>query len=285
VSTAATVGVSESAESTSAWLALGGLIQAAVNGALAGAIAGALAGGVGGRIAMRITAIMATDAEQGALTDAGERVGDITFEGTLALIFFGGIFSGVLGGFVFAATSRWFRDAGRATGVLFGVFLLATLGWGVIEGDNFDFATFGAVTANLAMFAAIFLLFGVLVAPLYDWIRSSFPRPSLTVGGLAVLPAYALGLLMTAGLLGAVAAGFGAEGSKRWFFTIVPAYLILAMPLAAILIGRRRRFDRVSELKDDPLAIAAALAVIILPVVVGVALDAQALSEILGDAY
>lgn len=271
--------------SSSPRLALGALIHTSVSGVLAGAVAGAIAGGLGGRLAMRISAIMATDAEQGSLTDAGERVGHITLDGTLELVFFGGIFSGVLGGLIFAATPRWFGDAGRARGALFGMFLVATLGWGVIEGDNLDFATFGAVTVNLAMFAAIFLLFGVLVVPLFDWMRSVLSPPGLHFAGLVALSAYALGTVMIVGILGTVGAGFGAEGSERWFFTIIPAYVIVAMPLAAMLISRRRPFDRLSDLKDDAAMMWLAFAVIAAPVVLGIALDLQALAQILSDAY
>src|SRR3990172_7155297 len=57
---------------------------------ISGAAAGVIAGGVGSRVAMRIVAITASDADQGAITDAEETVGEITAEGTIFLVFIGG---------------------------------------------------------------------------------------------------------------------------------------------------------------------------------------------------
>ncbi|MDP9238705.1 MAG: hypothetical protein M3P30_15125 [Chloroflexota bacterium] len=43
--------------------------------ALAGALSGAVACGIGARLAMRVTALLASDADQGKLTDAEAIVG------------------------------------------------------------------------------------------------------------------------------------------------------------------------------------------------------------------
>ena len=62
------------------------------------------------------------------------------------------------------------------TGLVFGVLLLAVLG-SAIEGDNFDFYVFGPRTLNVAMFASLFILFGLLVAPLFDFVNRALPAP------------------------------------------------------------------------------------------------------------
>ena len=61
---------------------------------------------------------------------------------------------------------------------MLGVFLLATLGWTVIEGDNKDFHLFGSLLLNIAIFASLFILFGVVVVPLFDWIARWLPALS-----------------------------------------------------------------------------------------------------------
>ncbi len=262
---------------------VGSLAHTIAAGTLAGAVAGAIAGGIGGRLAMRVVGIMATDREQGALTDAEESVGQITLDGTLALIVFGGIASGILGGLIYAAMRRWFADAGAWRGLVFGAFLLGCLGWGVIEGDNFDFAAFGSVTVNVAMFSAIFLLFGVLLAPVYSWIDGALVPPSRRIGAVVSLPFYALGLLFA---LGVVGAGIGEASGDSQPRVIIFAYLIGFTAVAAAIIGSGgRRFERLSDLRGDTRMMCVALVVMLVPLVVGVIFDAQALNEILRDAY
>ena len=60
-------------------------------------------------------------------------------------------------------------------------------------------------------------------------------------------------------------------------------YALLAMPLGAYVLGRANGgFERLSELRGRPLLLAAALALLALPVIVGVALDANAIADIYG---
>lgn len=272
-------------QSTGVARTLGLLLHRAVSGALAGAIAGLVAG-LGVRLAMRVTAIMATGAEQGTITDAEETVGRISLEGSLFLIIVGGGGFGILGGLVFAAMTRWFAGAGRWAGPLFGAFLLATLGWAVIEGDNRDFATLGAVTVNLAMYVAVFLAYGVVVAPAFGALARLLPAPALRPAFLAALPVYALGLLLVAGIIGITAAAFFEDGAERPLYIIVPVYLVAVTALAGALIARRPHgFERLSSLRGDTASMTAALAVIALPVALGLGLNAHALISILRDAY
>lgn len=267
-------------------LQIGLVVREITAGALAGGIAGAIAGGLGGRLAMRITALMATEAEQGILTEAEETVGQITLDGSLALIVFGGVLIGVLGGLIYAAVSRWVADFRGWRGLVFGIVLLITLGWGIIEGDNFDFATLGSVTVNLAMFSAIFVLFGVLVAPLYARIRRSLPKPSFSVGGVLSLPVYAVGMLFAAVVLAATASALGEDGREAPLYAILPGYLLVCTTVAGAVITRRTgQFERLSDLRHDPRALGMALVVMAVPLLAGLALDAQALTEMFGDAY
>jgi hypothetical protein len=65
---------------------------------VAGLLTGVIVAGIGGRLLMRVAAAAAPIAATGAITEAGNTVGDITIAGTLAFIFGIGIFSGVMGG-------------------------------------------------------------------------------------------------------------------------------------------------------------------------------------------
>jgi hypothetical protein len=260
------------------------VVRGATAGVLSGAIAGALAGGIGGRMAMRVTALMATNAEQGTRTEAEEIVGEITLGGTLGLVLFGGVAVGIVGGLIYAVLARWFEDAGRWRGAVFGTYLLLTLGWSVIEGDNFDFSILGSLTVNVLMFGAIFVLFGVLVAPLDAWTLEALPAPGWSLGGALSLPLYALGALFTLAAAGLIVGMFGEDGAEAPFYAIIPTILIIG-GLAVTWFARRgeRRFDRLSDLRGAPRALA--LAVVLVPLVMGVGLGAHSLAEMVREAY
>lgn len=139
-----------------------GLLHDVAVGTIAGGIAGMLVGGIGSRIAMRIAGAMTDPALVGiARTDNGNVLGEITVGGTLALVFFGGLFPGVLGGLVYVAARPWLRPLGPWAGVAFGLMLLAALGATVIEPFNIDFRAFGVPLVNVALFALLFPLFGL----------------------------------------------------------------------------------------------------------------------------
>jgi hypothetical protein len=135
---------------------------------LAGIVAGVLVGGLLGRVVMRISGFMAGAALAGVHTENGNVVGDITLTGTLALIMFVGLPSGILGGLLYALLEPWLRRLRPWHGLAYGVALLATAGFAFLDPVNFDFRRFGVPVLNVAMFAALFVLFGVATAWLFD---------------------------------------------------------------------------------------------------------------------
>lgn len=138
---------------------------------LAGVIAGVAVGGLLGRVAMRVSGFMAGPALVGVHTSNGERVGDITFGGTLALIVFTGIGSGLVGGVLYAGVEPWLRRWRPWHGLVFGIGLLVAASLSVLEPTNFDFVRFGSAPLNVVMFAALFVLFGVATAWLFEGLR------------------------------------------------------------------------------------------------------------------
>src|SRR3990170_7235137 len=83
----------------------GPLVRNLAVGVVSGVVAGAIAGGVGSRIAMRIVAVTAGSADQGAITEAEATVGEITAGGTLFLLM-AWAFAGVVGGLLYAGVRR-----------------------------------------------------------------------------------------------------------------------------------------------------------------------------------
>jgi hypothetical protein len=60
----------------------GEVLRDIARGGIAGALVGIVVGGLGARLAMRLAAILHPDAV-GALTENGNRIGDVTMGGTL----------------------------------------------------------------------------------------------------------------------------------------------------------------------------------------------------------
>jgi hypothetical protein len=178
------------------------------SGNVAGFIAGLIAGGVGSRLAMRIMALTSPDA-QGAFTEAREIVGEITFGGTLFLLLAGGLL-GVAGGLAYVALRRWLPS--RFTGLVVGLLALAVSGRVLVDPDNIDFVILDPASLGIAMFAALPILFGLLVVPLQARLEPFFTKPRPRIRTILILLAgllpLALGGPLAVALVILVAAGF-----------------------------------------------------------------------------
>src|SRR3972149_1694060 len=84
-------------------------------GGLAAALAGIVVLGLGGRVVMRIAAAVNPDAP-GLRTEAGEVVGVVTAQGSLGLLVFGGLASGIVAGIVWVVVSPWIPGTGPRRG-------------------------------------------------------------------------------------------------------------------------------------------------------------------------
>jgi hypothetical protein len=155
-----------------------------------GLIAGIAVGGIGGRGVMRLSAIVADDSRIGMLTENGNRVGEITGEGTLALLLFVGLSTGLAMG-VFLFSLRIVLPA-RLLPLTVSLVVLALGGATVIDPGNPDFTIVGNRALNVAMFGALFPLFGctaVWVAERFDrWLLQPplLPLAPLTLVGVAI---------------------------------------------------------------------------------------------------
>lgn len=243
------------------------IIRALSVAQLSGFIVGFLVIGGGGRLAMRIAAMLSADELQGSMTENAERVGEITLSGTVGLMFTGAAFGMALGlGFLLIAhlipASGWRRVL--VSGALF----FTVCGFVTLErGENADYERFGIAGVNVCIFTLLPLLFGLLIAPLYDWLNRSIPRDLprfsrsagsslvsflMIVAMLAVVPVISLLLFLPPLQLFLVAPllALGGErliarlvtGSARW--SLWPSRVALAVPcltgltLLLIAVGR-----------------------------------------------
>ncbi len=96
---------------------------------------------------MRLLAATSPEA-RGRITEAGEVVGVISVEGTVALIIFGGLFAGGLAVAPYLLLRRWLQQ-GYLGGLGYGVLLLLLVGARLdpLRPDNIDFVVLGPDSA------------------------------------------------------------------------------------------------------------------------------------------
>lgn len=205
---------------------------------LAGVVTGFIVGGVGGRILMRIAALAADDRVMGATTENGNRVGEITLGGTLGLLIFVGIGSGLIGAIAFLISEPWLLRAGKWHGFAFGGFLLAIGSRAGLNADNFDFFIVGNQELNVAMFLALFLAFGLLMPLIIGRLERRLPainptRPGAAGFGYIALAAFGLQFVLLFFIQFFVDDALGGEAP-----TAVGILLLgLAVAAATLLVG------------------------------------------------
>ncbi len=138
------------------WIAIRGLAAAA---------AGVLVLGVGGRLVMFASRLLHPDAV-GRITENGNRIGEFTFDGTIGLILFSGLGSGLIAAAVWVFVKEWIPDSP----VLVGFGSLAIGGFFLIEADNQDFVILVDPRADLVLLLGLLFTFGVVLYWFDRWL-------------------------------------------------------------------------------------------------------------------
>ena len=154
-----------------------GLFRHITIGGLSGLAAGILVGGIGGRLFMRIAGAVAGERGAGMRTEAGFTVGEITVAGSIFLILFIGILTGVIGAAIYLAFRPWLAWAGRWRGLIFGVVLF---GFGsatsdIMNPDNVDFLILRNSELLVALILGLFLAFGVVTDTVFSYLNARMP--------------------------------------------------------------------------------------------------------------
>lgn len=157
---------------------LAGLARNVALSGIAGLFTGILVGGIGGRLFMRIAGAAAPQSAQGRGTEAGFTVGELTVGGTLALVLFIGIFVGIVGAILFVITAPWLSWAGKGSGGLFGLVLLAigSATSDFMNPDNIDFLVLKNSALLVVMIFLLFVAFGLVIVGVFGFLDRKFPR-------------------------------------------------------------------------------------------------------------
>jgi hypothetical protein len=181
-----------------------GLVRHIAIAGIAGLATGIVMGGGGGRLFMRAAGAVARDTAQGAGTEAGFTVGEVTFGGTVTLILVIGVFVGIVGAALYLVFRPWMSWIGRWRGAAFGVVLFAvgSATSDVMNPDNPDFFILGNSMLLVVLIAGLFLAFGLVVDAAFGFLDTWLPGEE--EGGRAVGVVYAVisgvGLIAVVGL-------------------------------------------------------------------------------------
>lgn len=228
----------------------GEILRDIARGGIAGALSGIVIAGLGGRLLMRLAAMMIPSAS-GSFTENGNRIGDITASGSLALILFGGLFFGLFGGTVWAVASPWIPWAGFRRAILAAAIAVALTGAQLVHGDNQDFVTLRHDGRIVAMLVALVAVTGMCVALLDGWLDQRLPgatssrRAEVLYGAVAlagavlILPIVVQTYFAEHVILGFALVGVGlttlAWWALRWNGRARPPLIFLVAGRAALL--------------------------------------------------
>jgi hypothetical protein len=211
--------------------------------AAVGITSGTLIIGAGGRLAMRVLAATSADAVQGAETEAGEIVGDITLGGTLGFFLFVGLLGGAFSALLYAVLQRWLPNS-PFRGLMFGALLLVVVGTRIepLRTSNEDFDIVGPAWLSIVLFGTLALAQGAAVASLTArWGRTlplltewrAVPRylplvPFLLLGSTVIVLVIATGAAVAA-----VRFGFSRDGPRR-VWNIAGGIALILLVLASL---------------------------------------------------
>ena len=220
-------------------LPVGAVLQSIGIGVVVGFLAGVVVGGIGSRIAMYISGLLTDPAVcPFLLTGNGFRCGVFTVSGTVALLVTGA-FGGIFGGLIYAAVRPWVPGSSkRRRGLIFGTALLAAAGPAVIDANNVDFRRFGPPTVNVAMYAVLYPLFGLMLVPLYERLERFVQSARVwgwIVSGVGSIGVVLAGLSLVAGTAFLVGER---ELDALVFFTVAVASFVV-LPLVRFIQSRR----------------------------------------------
>ena len=158
---------------------------------------------------MRLIALADDREDFGLITGSGASVGEITLGGTIAILVTG-IVLGIFGALGYVALRSWLPAGGGYRSL---VFIAIVLGFGLfltIDGNQGDFV-FVDTAVSIVSFAAVFLLYALVVPPLVDRLAPRTVRRSRWGHGVVVS---VLALSLVVGALAVKHAFEYADGSR-----------------------------------------------------------------------
>lgn len=213
----------------------------------AGVVSGLLVLGFGGRLVMRVLAAASGDSAQGRVTEAGEAVGAITFDGTVGFLIFIGLGGGVLTSVAYLAVRRWLPDNAGQAGLIGAALMIGTLGVvDPLSPDNVDFAILSPRWFAVAILLATAVLFVTTFTGLAAYLEARSTAPgsvfrrwsSAAALPLGLIPPFVMVLALYVGgrtaMAGHASRWFTAQWSTRAGTVVLAVAVLLTMTTSLV---------------------------------------------------
>jgi hypothetical protein len=173
------------------------ILRDIARGGFAGIIVGYFVAGLGGRLIMRLATILHEDAV-GQFTENGELIGAITLNGTLALMFFGGLGMGLLAGVIWVIASPWIPGRRVRRALLTALAAIALGTPPLVQRTNSDFFILDHDPLVVMLLIGLVGLVGFSLALVDGALDARLPRPTRlgTVSTVVYLVVALLGLVL-----------------------------------------------------------------------------------------
>ena len=153
----------------------GEILRDITRGGLAGLVVGIVVAGFGGRLVMRLAALVVPSAN-GAFTENGNRIGEITFVGSVALIIFAGLAASIFLAVVWVAISPWLPGRGVVRGLVAMPIAIAFGAVALINAGNSDFVVLRHDPVVVAMLLALVAATAPAMAVADGWFDRRLPH-------------------------------------------------------------------------------------------------------------
>ena len=153
----------------------GEILRDITRGGLAGLVVGILVAGLGGRLVMRLAALLVPSAN-GAFTENGNRIGEITLVGSVALIVFAGLAASILLAVVWVAIAPWLPGRGVVRGLVAMPVAVALAAFGLINAGNPDFVVLRHDPIVVVILLALVAVTAPAMAVVDGWLDRRLPH-------------------------------------------------------------------------------------------------------------
>jgi len=227
---------------------------------VAAGFVGGFVAGLASRLAMRLAGFLTVDSNRFVRTENGNRVGEITLDGTVFLAITGGAVGiGVL--LIYLGVRDRLPGTGWRRSVLFSTLLLLVFGYVIMDPGNPDYHLFGPTWLNVGVFSSLYLVMGFCTSQAYELshryrhrLRGTRGYRLVRIPLLAASPVVALvGLIVMTAITIVAIAGIPLVGlgllawllgrmTRRWPLSIprLPALIqqwgLIAVPMAVGLV-------------------------------------------------
>jgi hypothetical protein len=155
----------------------GEILRDITRGGLAGLVVGIVVAGFGGRLVMRIAALIVPSAN-GAFTENGNRIGEISLAGSVALIIFAGLAATILLAVIWVVIAPWLPGKGVVRGLMAMPIAIALGAFVLISADNSDFVVLRHDPVVVAILLALVAVTAPAMAVVDGWLDRRLPHAS-----------------------------------------------------------------------------------------------------------